>query len=113
MEALFGCHRRSGDSMMIKKGVHGNQAGTKRDPSRAARPGLTPSGNPADTKRNQAGTGPALQRQALAGTEPAPSRHRRDSTEPAPSGTEQAQNGSELGTAVHSTSGLRKSGTDD
>ena len=59
MEAFFGCHWGSGDSksMMIKKGVHWNRAGTER---------------------NRDGTGQALR--ALAGTEPAPSRHRLDKT---------------------------------
>ena len=59
MEALFGC------SMMIKKGVHGNRAGTEREPSLACTERV-PSENRAGTERNRAGSGPALQ--ALAGT---------------------------------------------
>ena len=59
MEASFGCHRNFGDSMMIKKAVHGNRAG------------LAPSGN-------RAGTGPGSSGNR-AGTE-------WDSTKQAPSG---------------------------
>ena len=78
MEALFGCHRSFGDSMMIKKHYTGT------DSASWAGTGQAPSGT-RPASRHRAGTGPAP-----SGTRP--SRHRAG-TEPAPSGTGPAPSG--------------------
>ena len=76
MEALFGCHRSFGDSMMIEKTLHWNRAGPAPGRHRLGLDRPAPSG-----------TRPSRHR---SGTEPAPSGNRAgtcwDSAEPAPSG---------------------------